>query len=489
MNVRQTVSAPISSNAVSSSAASTPVPHHRQRVRYFAFIWTGLTLLIGACTFISVYAATGIAVSRGIAPVGILPPADSGGGPAVLVQITATPASPAATTAATVAAPAGGPTPTIVPIRDLDFDLGIAVQNSREAGTYTNWVKMAGDQLRLNWVKAQIVWRDVESTKGQIDFGELDAALPQLNKANIKVLLSIVKAPDWARDKGAAIKHDVNDGPPADPKDLANFITVILKKYPGMIHAIEVFNEVNLDREWSTGPQKLDAARYVTMLQVAHDAIKAVDPNIIVISAALSPTGGNGNPTQAVDDFAYLDQLIKANVLKYADCVGVHHNGYNFSPMYEFNNIPERTPKAKFRGPWDNPHHSWSFRSTLEGYAKKIKDAGSTTKLCVTEFGWPTVEGLTGKARSGFEFAADNSLADQADFTNQAIAFMKSTGTVRLAFLWNLNYGAQAGWDVAGPSGDNVLYSILGPNFQARPVWQKIVDRNFRGQARQASPQ
>ena len=53
---------------------------------------------------------------------------------------------------------------------------------------------------------------------------------------------------------------------------------LILKRYPNMVHAIEVWNEVNLDREWTTAPQKLDPARYVTLLTVAHDAIKAADP-------------------------------------------------------------------------------------------------------------------------------------------------------------------------------------------------------------------
>src|SRR5258708_9312884 len=46
-----------------------------ERVRICAMVWTGLSLLIGACTFISIYAVTGVAASsidtgnRGIAPV------------------------------------------------------------------------------------------------------------------------------------------------------------------------------------------------------------------------------------------------------------------------------------------------------------------------------------------------------------------------------------------------------------------------------------
>jgi hypothetical protein len=494
-------------------------PRHRQRVRAFALVWAGITLVLGALTFLAIYAATGIVTSpgRGIAPASFTTDNAGGAGsnaqastnvpqtmPQVaLVQVTATllptVAAPATNTkppaagqvAQATAAPVqpAGPTPTIPAIKDADFDLGIAVQENADPNTFNAWTDMVGKQLKLNWVKMQIEWQRIEQEKGKIDFGALDIELPMLNKANIKVMLSIAKAPAWARDKGAKTKPDPNgdlhDGPPADPKDLANFITAILNRYPGMVHAIEVWNEVNLDREWTTNPQALDPKRYVTLLQTARDAIRAVDPNIVIISAALSPTGANV-AGRAMDDFAYFDLLVKAGMLQYADCVGAHHNGINVPPDADYQRIPNR-PNARYRGPWDNPNHSWAFKSTLEGYAKRVAAAGSKLKLCVTEFGWPSAQGLKGKVRAGFEFAADNSLSDQADFTDKAISLMQQWGTVRLAFLWNLNYAAQAGFDLQGPTGDNVAWSILGTDYQPRPVWQKIVDRNFRGQPRQPS--
>jgi len=495
-----------------------PQQRHRQRVRNFALVWAGVTLLIGACTFIAIYATTGVLASaRGLPSVNITTNTNAqqpGDDPiaAVAAQITATPftvpatstkavaTQPAAAPTQAQAAPAtaaptqaqgavaAGPTPTTLAIKDTDFDLGIAVQESpdRNPQTYQVWTDMASKQLKLNWVKDQVVWRDLEKEKGQIDFGGLDLSLPMLHKAGIKVLLSIAKAPVWARDRGAITNRPGEyDGPPADPQDLANFITAILKRYPGMVHAIEVWNEINLDREWATAPQRLDPARYVTLLKTARDTIKAIDPNIVVISAALSPTGASA-AGRYMDDFAYFDLLVKAGMLQQADCVGAHHNGINVPPDADFNNIPNR-PKARFRGPWENPNHSWAFKTTLEGYHKRIVAAGSNLKLCVTEFGWPSTQGLKGNPRQGFEFAGDNTLADQADFTDKAIGLMQGWGWVQLAFLWNLNYGAQAGWSMQGPVSDNVVYSILGPEFQPRPVWQKIVDRNFRGQPRKQS--
>jgi hypothetical protein len=487
------------------------MPRHRQQVRTFAMIWAGLTLLIGACTFVSIYAATGVAASnnnRGLPAAAITlkttpTPEDATGQPAetsnttastvpptsVAVQVTATSAPAQKPTqgqaaGAQVVAP---PTATIVPIKDTDFDLGIAVKDDPNPKTYQVYVDMVSKQLKLNWAKLQVVWRDTEKTKGQIDWSATDLSIKMMHDANVKVMLSVVKAPDWARDKGAPIGKVGLDGPPADPQDLGNFLTAVLKRYPNMIHAVEVWNEINLDREWSTAPQTLDPKRYVTLLKTARDAIKAADPNIIVISAALSPTGAN-NDGKYMDDFAYFDKLVAAGMLDNADCVGAHSNGLNVPPTADWNNIPERKPRATYRGPWQTPDHSWSFKSTLEGYEKRIQAAGKDLKLCVTEFGWPSVEGLKGTLPGDRGYAKDNTLADQADFIDAAITEMQKWGFVRLAFLFNLNYGPAIGWSIdPDQGGDNTLWCIIGPDFAVRPVWQKIVDRDFRGQPRKAS--
>ena len=60
----------------------------------------------------------------------------------------------------------------------------------------------------------------------------------------------------------------------------------------------------------------------------------------------------------------------------------------------------------------------------------------------------------------GFEFASDNTLADQANFTDAAITEMQQWGFIRIAYLWNLNYAAQGGYDLSGSVGDNVAWSM-----------------------------
>ena len=44
---------------------------------------------------------------------------------------------------------------------------------------------------------------------------------------------------------------------------------------------------------------------------------------------------------------------------------------------------------------------------------------------------------------------------------------------MRLAFIWNLNYGPQAGYD---PQNDNVPYSLIGPETTFRPAFDAVRD-------------
>lgn len=458
--------------------ASSPESRMRGKIRAFVLAWTAITLVMGVATFFAIYlvyeSLSGPSGSsmRNVA----IPPASTtiaqnatatpSPTPMPTRQPTQAPTEEAAAAAAEAATETPQAPPTPLPIEDKRFHLGVQVQVSYD--NMGQWMDVAANQLSVNWVKMQVRWEDIETERDVFDWFYTDTYLPAAQAEGLKVLISVVTAPAWAREPGVDTSRH---GPPADPQDFADFVVAILERYPGMVHAVEVWNEMNLDREWtSTGG--LSAANYVELLRTTYQAVKEVDPGVIVVSGALSPTGLSDG-VRAWDDFTYMDQLIAAGMLNYADCVGAHHNGINVSPNYTWDQTPN-DPSAAFRGPFDNPHHSWSFRSTLQTYASKIALAGGDQKLCVTEFGWASAEGLEG-APAGFDFALDNTLEEQRDFTIDAVNNMLEWDIVWLAFLWNLNYGPQAGWD---KDNDNVPYSIIGPNFVFRPVFDAVRDWN-----------
>ena len=470
----------------------------RKQIRAFVLIWTAITFIMGLATFLAIYFTYGpnpllngassrpiplntsgnnndagsdavAVVFASITPAPTHTPTDAP--PSPTVDIAAQSIADSATSAplptvSPTETPIPSPTTTPLPVDDERYQVGIQVEHSPDMNpdNQDGWFNSVSNDLGLKWVKQQVRWEIMEVEQGNIDWSMLDLVVPSAEKFGIKLMLSIVTAPEWSREPGV---YTARHGPPADPQVYADFVAKILNRYPGSIHAVEVWNEQNIDREW-TSIYGLSARNYVTMLRTTYETIKAIDPGIIVISGALSPTGLNDG-IGAYDDFVYMDQLIAAGMLDYADCVGAHHNGYNVSPNYRYNEIPN-DPSAIFRGPFDNPHHSWSFRSTLEGYANRIRSAGHDTRLCVTEFGWPVTEDLEGYP-PGFEFAFDNTLAEQEAWIPLAMSNMQEWDFVWLAFIWNFNYGPQAGW---ATNNDNVPYSLIGPGFSFRPAYDAI---------------
>ncbi len=390
-------------------------------------------------------------------------PAIGGGGSVTL---------PTPTPLAGNASPSGEATalpPTMAPLPWGEFGYGIAAHAIYLPEDTMRQVK---DQLGLSWIKQQIRWDHFSPAPGRMDWSGYDPVIEAAYAKGLKVMLSVVGAPKWSRSY-----FDANPeaAPPDDLALYAQFLGELVDRYQGKIHAIEVWNEQNLDREWDTA-EGVKAERYVELLRLAYQTIKARDPNIIVISGALSPTGANltdpQNPERVivVDDFVYFQQMIDAGFLQYADCVGAHHNGINMPPNVAWDE-GYNDPTAQYRGPFENPHHSWSFKSTLWGYHDMIQQAGYDTPLCVTEFGWATAEGLGG-CPPGFEFALDNTLEEQALWDVQAFQLMRQWGFVRLAFLWNLDYSVKGG----SPTDPNAPYSLVDMRGAPRPAFSAIAE-------------
>ncbi len=342
---------------------------------------------------------------------------------------------------------------------------GYGIQSHATIGDPAFAMTVIRQQLGLDWVKVQMRWADVQTAPDTYHWEIWDSVLAQAEAQQLYIMLSLVTAPEWTR---AAADQA---GPPDDYSLYYNFLTDLITRYPGQIHAIEVWNEQNIDREWSTS-NGLSPQDYVTFLAGAYQTIKALDPSIIVISGALSPTGVHDeNRITSMDDFIYLDEALAAGLLTYADCVGAHHNGYNLPPDVGWDEV-DRAGAAEaflFQGPWANPHHSWSFKTTLQVYADKIQALAPSKRVCVTEFGWGSSENYDAIPPT-FEFFRDNTLQEQAAYIVQAFQQMRASGDVWLAFLFNLDFGNKGG----GPTDDAVPYSLLNLDGSPRPAFDAL---------------
>ena len=283
------------------------------------------------------------------------------------------------------------------------------------------------EQARMNWVKLQHQWQPGAS--GYDVLGRVNEA----QDAGLKVLLNVV-------------------GPPNPTEiDFDDFIGFVTEAAQSMPDAIEIWNGMNLSLNWPAG--QIAASNYVdNMLLPSYEAIKKINPRIIVMSGGLSPTGGFGGCVDAgCDDDVYINEMVSAGAENYIDCVGVTFNAGATAPL--------ATSGHPFDG--GDGHYSWYYASTAALYSSVF-----SRPLCFTGLGYVSSEGYDALPPS-FAWGADNSEDDQAQWLSEAIVLAKQADNVRMVIVYNVDfdyYGSddpQAGYAILRPDGTCPACSLI----------------------------
>lgn len=278
---------------------------------------------------------------------------------------------------------------------------------------YPNEMRSAG----MTWLKMQVVWNRGGST------ADAQNIINHARTHGFKVLLSI---------KGN--KNELAVNPQQYFQEYANFVAAVARLNPD---AIEIWNEPNIDREWPAG--LINGGIYTQLLASAYTAIKAANPNVMVISGAPAPTGyfGGGCATAGCDDKIFIEQMAAAGAAQYFDCTGLHYNEGILPPT------------ATSGDPRGNSSHYSRYYSTMVSTYRTVFPA---KPLCFTELGYLTPEGL-GSLPAGFEWGSNTSRVEQAQWLAQAAALSRDGGVVRLMVVWNMDASEfssdpMAGWSI-----------------------------------------
>lgn len=221
----------------------------------------------------------------------------------------------------------------------------------------------------FTWVKQWFAWKDIEGAgKGIFDWSHSDRVVKQVHdQFRLKLLARTDGYPKWAGP------------PPEDAQDYADFVYALANRYKGKIQAYQIWNEPNLAREW--GGHRPDPAGYARMLRLAYAAIKKADPNAIVISAGMAPTGTNDNT--AMPDDLFIEKMYKAmgSSNGYFDMLGVHAAGYKAPP--ELAPAAAASNKALYGG-----ERFFCFRHVEDLRKIMVKEGDAGKRVAILEFGW-----------------------------------------------------------------------------------------------------
>lgn len=230
-------------------------------------------------------------------------------------------------------------------------------------------------EMGFGWVKQAFAWRDIEGfNKGEYDWYRPDRIVQQANDADLNLLVRIDHQPLWSV-QALTDKPITQNQPPADYQDFGDFCFVMAERYKGQIQAYQVWNEPNLSREW--GEQSPNPAEYTELLRVCYAGIKAADPDAIVVSAGLAPTGTQ--PPLAMPDTDFLQGMYDAGAADYFDALGLNAPGYKAPPTLS----PEEGLSEEWGG------HRWNvFRHVEDMRAIMVANGDVDKQIVILETGW-----------------------------------------------------------------------------------------------------
>ncbi len=190
-------------------------------------------------------------------------------------------------------------------------------------------------------IRQQFEWADIEvggrgdftdrrndlNGDGTIDdsdaisaWAKYDNIVDLAEKYGIQIQARLDNPPKWSR-----ANPDAGDkAPPDDYQDFVNFAVAVAERYQGRIRYYQIWNEPNANEEW--GKQPVNPEAYTDLLCRTYAALKAVDPNLVVISGPLSPTVELTE--RNLNDFIFLQRMYDAGA---KDCFDVMSaQGYGF---------------------------------------------------------------------------------------------------------------------------------------------------------------
>jgi hypothetical protein len=230
-----------------------------------------------------------------------------------------------------------------------------------------NLVRDAG----FTWVRQNLHWVDVELYKGGFDWRYSDRIVRQVQERGLNLLFRLhgLPRPGWV---------SLPDDPalPVSVEDFADFCGAVAARYRGQVRAYQVWNEPNLAREWEARAPNPEG--YVRLLRACYIAIKEADPDALVVSAGMAPTG-TGLPI-AMPDTDYFTAMYEAGAAPYFDLLGVHAAGFAAPP--------EVSPEEAATNPAYGGQRFFCFRHVEDIREIMVRYGDGEKQVAVTEMGW-----------------------------------------------------------------------------------------------------
>ncbi len=282
-------------------------------------------------------------------------------------------------------------------------------------------------------------WAYVEAAPGRYDWQQADRIMRHARNQGLRVIARMGLVPAWARQG-----HDdsrpgtLNTLPRAARDDFAGFVARFAQRYREELKHLVIWNEPNLAFEW--GFEAVTAAGYADLLRTVYQAVRAVNPDMLVLAAGPAPTLEPAGSPRGSNDLMWLEALYAAGAAQWSDGLALH--------SYGFTQPPGVRPSAD----------RLNFRRVELHREIMLRHAGPDTPLFLTETGW--------NDSPRHELAVSPALRIQ--YTLDALQFARDNWPwLESLCLWVLRYPAPA-WNWRDG------YTLVTPEFLKKPVSHAI---------------
>jgi hypothetical protein len=313
----------------------------------------------------------------------------------------------------------------------------------------------------FGWVKLVFKWIDLEpGYKGDFRWSEADRVVQAANAAGLKIVARLDFQPGWTR-----LGPYIRNAPPDNYQDYADFMYAFVARYAedstiGRVHAVQIWNEPNLMREWGEQPITFaSAAEYSRLLSLAYKAAKGADPTVTVIGGSLSPTDTT-DPAIAQPDDQYLRWMYEFGAKGNFDVLGVNANVQ--CPCVDA--VPTSVPGFV--------HPSFYFRRVEQLRDIMVANGDGDKQVWLMEFGW-----TTDKVNPNYAWYATDE-ATKAELIVSAFNYART--------YWAPWIGVMTLWTIADPAwapeDEQVWWSVTNPDGSARPAYERVVQARVTGE-------
>jgi polysaccharide biosynthesis protein PslG len=245
----------------------------------------------------------------------------------------------------------------------VGFSVGGGFQNESSSDVRRDFDSMQTAGAR--WVRMDVNWAVIQAQgPSAYNWAPFDRVASDALAHGLSVLAVVEYTPAWARPAGTPAET-----PPTNLDDYARFAQTAAAHYAALgVHAFEIWNEPNISAFWRPKP---DVARYTRMLTLASTAIRAVDPQAVIVTGGTAP---------AADD------------------------GTNIAPVTFLRGIYANGGKSSFAAVGHHPYcwpaqpgepYAWSAWYVMYGTSPSLRstmvaNGDGAKKIWATEFGAPT---------------------------------------------------------------------------------------------------